>query len=164
MFPAPPCPYSLRLLGLPWPPDTPRTSGAGLPGGGCDGGFGEDPIPVKLLPPGKIGKGPTRAPPSSRGGGHTAPRPPRHRTQVTPERGYSLSRGIWTPCLFVWSQPPPRRTTPYCSAPPRPHPSSHPGPAPPQPAPGHVSLIDQSAPRMRVTWSEGQGNAGAVKA
>lgn len=45
---------------------------------GCNGGIGETPLQVKLLPPGEIGMGASRASPSSPGGSDAAPHA-RHR-------------------------------------------------------------------------------------
>lgn len=84
-----------------------------------------------------------------------------------PERGHSLSRGRWTPCLFVWSQRPPRQTTPlYGSAP-----APAPPPRPPGPAPPHLARPRPRASRRPITTGEdshvarrARGPARAVKA
>lgn len=55
-----------------------------------------------------------------------SPRPPPSRGRLPTERPHSLSRGRWTPCLFVWSQRPRRGAAPSSS--------SAPGPTPPPPA------------------------------
>lgn len=58
------------------------------------------------------------------------PRPPPSHGRLPTERPHSLSRGRWTPCLFVWSQRPGHGAAPTSSSAPGPTP-------PPRPAPPH---------------------------
>lgn len=57
-----------------------------------------------------------------------SPHPPPSPGRLPTERPHSLSRGRWTPCLFVWSQRPRRGAAPSSSSAPGPTP-------PPRPAP-----------------------------
>lgn len=118
------------------PPEMPRlparSSRARVPethaGGfmnGATGGRQEAP----LTQPSRDGG--ARAPPEFLKRRRCSPRPPPSRGRLPTERPHSLSRGRWTPCLFVWSQRPRRGAAPSSSSAPGPTPP--PRPAPPYP-------------------------------
>ena len=120
---------------------------------GCNGGIGETPLQVKPLPPGEIGMGASRAPPSSPGGSDAAPHARHRAAHSSPPNAdthFFMEDGLHV--YLSGANGPRAEPTPSSSAPsPTPPP---PSPAPPRATPAHVPRVDQSPPRMRVTWSE----------
>lgn len=123
---------------------------------GIGGLLVKTPLRVKLFPPGGGRLGPHPALRKA-----ATPHPtPATAPQTAPLRTHSLSRGRWTPCLFVWSPRARAESAPSRSAP-RPHP---PPPTLPRPAPPRLgsARADQSPPRKRATWSEERVSVGVV--
>lgn len=85
-----------------------------------------------------------------------SPHPPPSPGRLPTERPHSLSRGRWTPCLFVWSQRPRRGAAPSSSSAPGPTPPPRPAPLFPR------ASINQSLLRAHVTRRAGPGSAGHV--
>lgn len=128
-------PHSPPAPGTSQAPGSPGTSvtGTGLRGEECSGASGKLPSRGRSSPPLEMGWGRHEPHPALWKMAVPRPTPATAPRAGAPERGHSLSRGRWTPCLFVWSQRPPRQTTPYCSAPAPAPPLRPPGSAPPGP-------------------------------
>lgn len=95
---------------------------------GCNGDSGEAPFPGKLLPPGEIWMGASRAPPSSPGGGVSAPHsrhravdssPPNVDTHFFVEDGLHV---YLSGANGPRAEPPPSSSAPGPTPPPRPAP------------------------------------------
>lgn len=106
--------------------------------------------------PSQVGMGALRPRPEFLRRRRCSPRPPPSPGRLPTAHPHSLSRGRWTPCLFVWSQRPRHGAAPSSS--------SAPGPTPP-PWPAHSSHVppaNQSQQRAHVTRRAEPGSAGHV--
>lgn len=165
------------LRGAPTPPALPRfppgspdlpaqgSSRTGLRGGGCHGGIAEAPQPLKLLPPGEMGLGESRAPPSSPGGSDAAPHASRRAADWSPPNAdthFFVEDGLHV--YLSGANGPFAEPAPSSSAP-RTHPSAH--PAPPrrgQPLPACLAQTNHPRGGQSRGTKRGGGNAGAVNA
>ena len=108
---------------------------------GCNGDSGEAPLAGKLLPPGEIWMGASRAPPSSPGGGVSAPHARHRAVDSSPpnvDTHFFVEDGLH---VYLSGANGPRAEPPPSSSAPGPTP-----PPPPRPTtacPAHVPHVDQ---------------------